>query len=187
MLLREERSGAKDRYTITQITREKKRGKRNASIESVELMDNVSPLWCWKAGRMYLQCVFKTQAEHLRKWGLEFAECTDCVPPWGVKRAWKLSPVLNFDLSVCLSPPTNLLSLYLVIPPHTKSQTTLISMKASSNVTGVIHTSQELSDWAEPHLKLQHAAFCLTAASLSEPYLRVYRASKHVTIKKYFI
>ena len=59
----------------------KEREKRNASVERVELMDNVSPLWCREAGRVYLECVFKTQAEHLRKWGLEFAECSDCVPP----------------------------------------------------------------------------------------------------------
>lgn len=29
-------------------------------IDDVELMDNVSPLWCWQAGRMSLLCIFKT-------------------------------------------------------------------------------------------------------------------------------
>ncbi len=70
-----------ERQTYNHTNYKEKEREKNASIERVELMDNVSPLWCWQAGRMYLLCVFKTQAEHLRKWGLEFAECSDCVPP----------------------------------------------------------------------------------------------------------
>lgn len=50
---RKRRSGVEDKHTITQITRKKQR-ERNASIECMELMDNVSPLWCWQAGRVVL-------------------------------------------------------------------------------------------------------------------------------------
>lgn len=66
--------------------------------------------------------------------------------PWGIKRARKLSPVLNSDLSLSLFvSPTNLLSLSsLLLTPHTKIQTSLISMKEKISVTGVIHAGQEL-------------------------------------------
>lgn len=45
--------GERQTYNPTNY-KEKKRKKRAGCSESVELMDNVSPLWCWKAGRMSL-------------------------------------------------------------------------------------------------------------------------------------
>lgn len=61
MLLRERQrdgvgvgSGAKDKQSDNYTEKKNARGKRNASLERVELMDNVSPLWCWQAGRMHL-------------------------------------------------------------------------------------------------------------------------------------
>lgn len=48
---RKKRTEVEDKQTVTQITRKGQR-ERNASIECVELMDNVSPLWYWQAGRV---------------------------------------------------------------------------------------------------------------------------------------
>lgn len=73
------RSEVKDKHTITQIT-VKSKGKGNAWVGCVELMGNVSPLWCCQAGWMYLQCVYKIEVEHLRETGSEVAELSDCSP-----------------------------------------------------------------------------------------------------------
>ncbi len=66
-------------------------------------------------------------------------------PPGNKKRAWKLSPVLNSDLCLFVY-PTNLLppcSHSNLLTPHTKIQTSLISMRANISVTGVIHTRHQ--------------------------------------------
>lgn len=116
--------------------------KRNASIENVELMDNVSPLWYWQAGRMYLSCVFKRPAEHLRKWGV--GVCSVCFP-WGIKKIMEIKTCVKSPCLIPRRPYSLSVSFSILRSPRAKIQTSLISIKANISVTGVIRTTQALS------------------------------------------
>lgn len=51
-----EKTEAKDTHSQSHklLGKRKKRVGEREMLERVELMDNVSPLWCWQAGRRHL-------------------------------------------------------------------------------------------------------------------------------------
>lgn len=110
--------------------------KRTAPLEHVLLMDNVSPLWRWQAGRMYLHCVVQSQAEHLRKWGgLQFAEHSVYVSQ-AYKKVMEIKLRVKFQ-SLCLTSWSLLVESF---AQKSKRLFFFIGTKANVTFAGAIHT-----------------------------------------------
>lgn len=145
MLLRQREtgmeSGKRQTYNHTNYTEKKKEEEnRNASIER-SWWTMFPPCGARKQIGCLCGVSLKAERESLRKWGLEFAVVW--WPPWGIKKAWKLSPVFNSDHSVCLSPWLTFSLCVLRLPTYCSNVNLNIlnSMNANITVTGVIHTS----------------------------------------------
>lgn len=99
--------------------------------------------------------------------------------PLGNKKGTEIKPCVKFQSLSLFVSLTNLLSLSYLLTPHTKIQTSLISMKENINATGVIHTSQEL------YVRVSLMPGLNTQSSISQlhPWLNHFKGSRRPICK----